>query len=59
MASERDEAFEAFYRDLTDRGCDTRDRDMMRVAWDAGRRYEAERRDELARAAFKFQPFTR
>lgn len=49
MASRRDEAFQAFYDKLKAQGCDVHDRELMRCAWDAGRRYESDRIDALAR----------
>lgn len=52
MSSKRDEAFEAFYARLADKG-GIGGRDIIRAAWEAGRQYEAERRISLARASIE------
>ena len=53
MASKRDEAFEALYQRLSDGGVDVRDRALMRALWDAGRRYEIERQEEITMRYFE------
>lgn len=50
MASKRDEAFDAYYTRLMDKG-GIGGRELIRAAWEAGRQYEAERRLKLARAS--------
>lgn len=44
----RDKAFEAFYSSLGDKG-GIGGRDLLRLAWDAGRRYEVDRIDQITR----------
>jgi hypothetical protein len=48
MATRRDQAFEAFYESLPDAG-GIGGREIMRRAWEAGRRYEIDRLDALTR----------
>ena len=55
MTSHRDAAFEAFYQGLADKG-GIAGRDIMRKAWDAGRRYEAERIDNITRRRLLGEP---
>jgi hypothetical protein len=48
MASKRGEAFEAFYESLSDKG-GIGGRELLRKAWDAGRKYEEQHVDAIAR----------
>jgi hypothetical protein len=48
MASHRDKAFQTFYDNLSDKG-GIGGEDLLRKAWEAGRRYEVERIEAVVR----------